>query len=128
MIIPVMEERLVVNKRTVETGRARVHITVSEHEKAVEAMLMRQDVVIERVPVGRDITEAPAVRTEGDTIVVPILEERLVLVKQLVLKEELRIRIGNTPQPMTQSVSLRREHAEIEQIPEQKTLPTGEHP
>ena len=118
MIIPVLEERLHVGKRQVESGRARVHITVSEHEQAIEAMLMRQDVAVERVPIGRDVAEPPPVRTEGDTIVIPVLEERLVVVKQLVLKEELRISIGKTRQPVTEAVRLRREHAEIEHTTE----------
>jgi stress response protein YsnF len=47
-------------------------------------------------------------------MIVPVLEERLIVTRQLVLKEELRIRIGETRQHTTQSISLRREHADID--------------
>ncbi len=123
IVVPVLEERLHVSKRLVESGRARVHIAVSERDEAVEALLMRQDVDIERVTVGHDVAEAPPVRTEGDTIVVPVLEERLVVVKQLVLKEELRIRVGQTRHAVTETVRLRREHADIEQTPAAGDIP-----
>ena len=112
--IPVLEERLRIDKRQVTTGLAKVHVTVSEHDEAVEALLTRQDVVVDRVPVGTFVTEAPAVRQEGDTIIVPIFEERLVIEKRLFLTEELRIRIDENRHATTQTVRLRREHAEID--------------
>lgn len=112
--ITVMQEVVVVEKRAVESGRARVTVSVTEHDETVAALLMRQDVVVERVPVGRMVTEAPALRQEGDTIVVPVMEEVLVTEKRLVLKEELRIRIVETAHETTQVVTLRREHATID--------------
>ncbi len=112
--IPVLEERLRVDKRQVTTGLAKVHVTVSDHEETVEALLARQDVIVDRVPVGTFVTETPAVRQEGDTIIVPVFEERLVVEKRLFLTEELRIRIDEQHHATTQTVRLRREHAEID--------------
>ena len=114
VVIPVLEERLLVEKRQVTTGLAKVHVTVSEHDEAVEALLARQDVVVDRVPVGTFVTDTPTVRQEGDTIIVPIFEERLVVEKRLFLTEEVRIRIDENRQVTTQTVRLRREHAEID--------------
>ena len=51
-VIEVVEEPIHVEKRLVETGRARVHVTVEEHDEPIEALPMRQDLVIERIPVG----------------------------------------------------------------------------
>ena len=116
-IVPVLEERLHVAKRTVETGRARVHIGVSEHDEVVETALSRQSVDVERVGVGRFVDRPPPARREGDTIVVPIIEERVVVEKRLFLREELRIRIDEARHVDTQTVTLRREHAEVEQDP-----------
>jgi uncharacterized protein (TIGR02271 family) len=112
-LLPIYEESVRITKRPVTTTAARIHVTVSEHDETVEALLLRQDASIERVPVGTPIDTPPSTRREGDTIIVPILEERLVVEKRLFLKEELRIRIGETRQPATQAVRLRREHAEI---------------
>ncbi len=113
-VILVMEEALRVEKREVESGRARVHVTVSEHDQAIETMLTRRDLSIERVPVGREVDAAPPSRLEGDVLIVPVMEEIAVVVKRLVLKEELRIRVDTTRHLDTQVVRLRREHADIE--------------
>jgi stress response protein YsnF len=49
--------------------------------------------------------------------VIPVLEERLVVEKQLVLKEELRIRTAVSQETFQQTVRLREEHVEIETQP-----------
>ena len=113
-VVEVMEERVRVEKRLVETDHARIHISVEEHDEPVEALLMRQDLVIERKPLGTRIEAVPPVRRDGDTVVVPVVEEVLVVEKRLVLKEELHIRIDVTKQKETQTVRLRREHVDIE--------------
>ena len=42
-------------------------------------MLTEQKVEITRVPVNRVVDKAPAVRTENDTTIIPVLEEVLVV-------------------------------------------------
>ena len=113
-IIPVVEETVTISKREVETGRARVRITVTEHDELVETMLRHQNVAVERVMIGRDVDEPPPVRRDGETIIVPILEERVVTVTKLFLREELHIRIHETRHTDQQVVRLRREHADID--------------
>ena len=112
-VIPVLHETAVVSKRQVETGRVKVHVTVHEHDETVRMLLRRQDATVERVPIGTVVESAPALRREGDVVIVPILEEVLVTEKRLVLREELRIRIGEATLPQEQVVRLRREEAEI---------------
>ncbi len=70
---------------------------------------------MERVPVGRVVQEAPQTRQEGDTLIVPVLEEVLVVEKRLVLKEELHIRKRSSERVEQQTVRLRSENVEIEQ-------------
>ena len=105
-----------ITKRVVETGRAVIHKSVSERDEAVNALLARHDVSVERVPVDRVVTELPVPRQDGDTYVVPILEERLVIEKQLVLKEELRIRTTTRHEAVQQTVRLREEHVDIDTV------------
>ena len=54
-------------------------------------------------------------------IIVPVFEERLVTEKRLFLTEELRIRINENRQATTQTVRLRREHAEVDFQPQKGT-------
>jgi uncharacterized protein (TIGR02271 family) len=114
--IPVVVETARVDKRVVETGRAVIHKTVSERDEVVNALLARHDVTVERVPVDRVVTELPVPRQEGETWVVPVFEERLVIEKQLVLKEELRIRTQTRHEAVQQTVRLRQEHVDIETV------------
>jgi stress response protein YsnF len=93
-VIPVTEEVPVISKRRVETGRVRVERKVSEREVVVDEALLRHEVRIERVSIGRDVPageQLPQMRYEGDTLIVPVLEEVPVMVKKVVLTEEVRI-------------------------------------
>jgi uncharacterized protein (TIGR02271 family) len=112
-IIPLYEEALSVTKREVERGRVRVDVKVLEQEKTLEQILERKDVEVERVAVGRVVETTPEARQEGDVMIIPIVEEEVVLVKRLVLKEELHIRKRATQRTEQFTVKLRSEHAEI---------------
>jgi len=114
-VIQVVEETIRVEKRLVESGRVVIHKTVTERDEVVEILLRQQDLVVERVPIGLVVSEAPQSRQEGDTLIVPILEEVLVVEKRLVLKEELHIRKQSSERMEHQTVRLRSEHVEIEQ-------------
>ncbi len=115
--IPLVEERLRVDKRAVETGRVRVRTVVDEHLARVADELESEDVSIERVPVNQEVTAVPPVREEGDTLIVPLVEEVVVVEKRLVVREELRIRRNRRREPIEESVRVRRMRAEVERVP-----------
>ena len=117
LVIPVLRETARIEKREVETGRVRVHTTVTERDEVVETVLQQQDLHVERIPVGRVVAETPAVREEGGVVIIPVMEEMLVVEKRLVLKEELRIRRSSGEQPFRETVRLRTEEVSIEQTP-----------
>ena len=114
-VIPVIHEKLRIEKREFESGRVLVHKTVSERDEVAEVLLRQQDLIVDRVPGGRAVSEAPQTRQEGDTLIVPILEEVLVVEKRLMLKEELHIRKRSSERTEQHKVRLRAEHVEIEQ-------------
>jgi uncharacterized protein (TIGR02271 family) len=115
-VIPVIQEEIVVDKYIVEKGKVRVSKRVSEFEEIVDEPLFHEEVRIERVPVNQFIETAPTVRQEGDILIIPIVEEQVVIQKRLVLVEELRVRkeLVETHQP--QIVTLRKEQVEINRI------------
>lgn len=122
--LPITQEELHVGKRVVETGKGvRLRKTVSEEALTVDEDLMRQDLVVERVVIDRFVENniAPQQRYEGDTLVVPVLEEVLVVEKRLRLKEEIRITVKPEISRSSQRVVLRSEHLQIENIDEQDT-------
>ena len=112
--IPLVEESAAVSKRTVTSGRVRIRTVVDEHEELVHAPVTREEVTLERVPVGREVPEAPQLRHEGDVLIVPVVEEVLVIERRLVLKEELHIRKLKTTEEVEQPVTLRSTRAIVE--------------
>jgi stress response protein YsnF len=112
--IPLVEEDLSVEIREVETGRVRIRTLVDEHVELARADLARDRVEVERVPVGREVDQVPAVREEGDTLIVPVVEEILVVEKRLYLREELRLIRRRTVEPFEAPVTLRRTRAVVE--------------
>jgi uncharacterized protein (TIGR02271 family) len=116
--IPVVREEVVVGTREVERGGVRVHKRVEEREETAAQPTQREDVEVERVPIGRAIEAAPEVRQEGDTLIIPVIEEMLVVQKQLVLKEEIRITKRRYTETEEVRVVLREEQVDIEQLDE----------
>ena len=124
--IELAEETISVGKRRIETGRVRVRIRTESEETQAYALLLDQDVEISRIPIGRDVTDIPAVRQEGDVTIYPVLEEVLVVEKRLVLKEEVHVRRVVTQTEVSQPVMLRRQYADIERTTEDNGDPVKE--
>ena len=116
MRIPVVREEAVIQTREVERGGVRVHKTVNEREEVIEHPTMREDVEVERVTIGRVVEAIPHVREEGDTLIIPVLEEMLVVEKRLVLKEEIRVTRRRTSEVEQARVVLSEEQVTIERL------------
>lgn len=114
--IPVLEEVLDVQRHRVETGKVRLTKIVHEREEEVPTPRIREDVTIERVPLNRLVDAPVAVRQEGDTLIIPVMEEVLVTEKRLMVKEELRITTRRIEEQASQKVLLRREEIVIERL------------
>ncbi len=91
LVIPLVGETLQLGKRTVETGTVRLHIAVEEQTETVEIPLTRTRWDIQHVPINKVVADAPLTRVEGATTVYPVMAERLVVTRELVLVEELRV-------------------------------------
>ena len=112
-VIPLVEERAVVSKRLVETGRVRVHTRVEQREELVRAELARDEVIVDRVTIDRPIDAIPDIRQEGETTIIPVVEEVLVVEKRLILKEEIHLRRRRTIEEFAQPVTLATQRAEV---------------
>jgi uncharacterized protein (TIGR02271 family) len=117
LVVPVTEEKVTVQKRVVEKGRVQIHKTVHEHTELIDQPLQMEQVEIERVAINRVINEPVSIRYEGDTTIIPLLEEMLVVEKRLVLREEVHIKKLRTTVHDPQEVTLRQERVEIVRQP-----------
>ena len=114
--VPLLEEELRVDKRSVATGKVRVRSVVDNIEEVARAALTEDRVEVTRVPLNCEVNAAPSVRTEGEVTIVPVMEEVLVVEKRLVLKEELHIRRRVTHENVEVPVTLRKQRAVIERL------------
>ena len=115
-VIPVIEEHVQVGKKIVETGRVRIIKTVNAEEAHVEAPLLQEEVQIERVPVNQYIEAAPAVRYEGDVMIIPVIQEVVVIEKRLMLVEEIRVNKQQLQTTVSETITLRKEEVKIERL------------
>ncbi len=125
VVIPVLVETVNVRKRKRVTGGVRVTKRVHTSDQVVEPVRAEETVQVERVPINREVAEPPPVRQEGSVTIVPILEEVLVVEKRLVLREELRITRQRREVKERYRVSLRREEADIEELPGEPDVDTA---
>ena len=117
--IPLAQETARFEKRTVETGRVRVHTRTDTDEQVLHESLRGNVVGVTRVPVGRTLAEgeaAPQTRVESGVTIIPVLEEVLVVEKRLVLREEVHIRETATSEQAEVPITLRRQRAVVERV------------
>jgi stress response protein YsnF len=58
----------------------------------------------------------PPVRKKGGTVIVPVVEEELIVTKRLVLKEEIHLIKHSTKDRLVKEVELERERAEVRRL------------
>ncbi|MFL6449375.1 MAG: YsnF/AvaK domain-containing protein [Bryobacteraceae bacterium] len=114
LVIPVIEERLDVSKELQTTGVVRVQKYVREQDVVISEPLTAETVHVERVPMDLVVESAPAIRTEGDVTVIPVVEEVLVTTKQLRLVEEVRITRVRSTSVHQENVTLRSEQVSVD--------------
>src|SRR5437763_16644601 len=114
--VPIRDEEAGTGKRAVPNGRVRMRTPVDVKLGIASAKLEQQQVEITRVPVNKAVERAPVIRTENDTIIIPVMEEVLVVEKQLMLKEELHVRRRVIEEQLDVPVSVRKQRAVVERL------------
>jgi uncharacterized protein (TIGR02271 family) len=113
----VTEEQAEIGVRQVDSGRAvRVRKHVDEDAVQANVSVEHEVVDIERVAVGRVVDQPPPMRREGDVTIVPVIEERLVTRKELVLVEEIRLTRRREAVQAQEDLTLRRERVVVERF------------
>ncbi len=114
--LTLLAEELSVGKETVETGRVRVSKQTHTREVAINEALLRENAEVETIPIGKQIFEMPSVRHEGETTIVPIVEEVIHMERRLMLKEEVRITRRKLTEQFHDRVTLRYQEAVVTRV------------
>jgi uncharacterized protein (TIGR02271 family) len=122
IVVPLHVEDVSGERRKVERD-VRINVRTVSHDHLIDEALAHDRVDIERVAIARPIDVIPPfVREEGDTTVISIVEEVLVIERRLVLKEEIHLRRVRTTERHRQIVTLREQQAVIERtVPGERT-------
>jgi uncharacterized protein (TIGR02271 family) len=124
-VIPVIEEFIKVEKKEIESGRIQIKKKINEEEKIISIPLVHNEFNVERIQMERPIDTAPSpIIYEGDTIIIPVVREEVMVKKQLVLMEEIRITKRKVETLHKQTVTLRKEEVVIERKEETEVEPT----
>lgn len=112
MVIPLIREQATVEKR-VAARPVRISKRVKTEIERIENAGYQEEIQVERVAINQPVDVAPEVRKEGDTTVIPLVEEVLVVEKRLILREEVRITMKRIPNEAIE-VPLRAEEIEVD--------------
>ena len=113
-VIALQSEHLDFSKKRIVTGEVEVSTMTRLHDAVVDEVLTSQHASIERVPVGRVISTVPEIREEDGVLIIPVIEEIVVVERRLVLKEEVRISRSTSTQRHRETVTLRQQEAVIQ--------------
>lgn len=115
--VPVIEETLTATKQWQQAGVLEVRKTVRTVNQDLDVAVQYEEATVERVPLNRVLAdgETLAPRQDGNTLIVPVIHEELVVMKRRVLVEEVRItkRLQTATQHFSEPVQ--REEVEITQ-------------
>ena len=112
--LPVIEERIKIDKKVVETGKVVISKVVHEDTNSYTIPTIEESIQVERVPKNIIVDSAPpAVRYEGDVMIIPVLKEVAVVEKRMMLVEELHVTKTKTEKSQTHQMTLRKEEVEV---------------
>ncbi|HEY0655543.1 MAG TPA: DUF2382 domain-containing protein [Chryseosolibacter sp.] len=118
IVIPVIQEQVSVEKEVVTTASLCVSKTVEEVRQPLSALLMSESYDVQRVSKQEILTEAPdRYRQLPDRIIIPVVEEQVVVQKRLVLVEEIHLIRRETKREFHDDITLKKEIVKVERKP-----------
>jgi len=116
IVLPLTEERLDVEKKWVKAGEVIVRREVETQDQTIPVDLAYEEVSVQRIPVGQvfDEEHRPRQRQEGDTIIIPVVEEQIVVLKRYLVREEIRITRKRTMRHEDVKGTVRRDNIFVE--------------
>src|SRR5437763_2242647 len=114
-VIPLAEENVRVDKVERQTAIVRVRTKIATKSAAMNIPLIREEIQVKRVEIGRYVDATPAIRQEDGVVIVPILEEVPVIEKRLILRAELHITRCKHNVNQRREIQLRRTEPVIEE-------------
>jgi len=110
--VQVKEEQLRTNKQQVSAGEVEIRKEVHTEHQTVTVPVEREEVVIERRPVG---THASAAEIKAEEIRIPVKEEKVHVTKEAVVKEEVSVGKRKVTDTKTVADTVKKEELRVEE-------------
>lgn len=114
--LPIVEEEVTVSKKKRVSGTVRARTSVVEEERVIDEPLVRESVDVERLAVDQWVDGPVPVRHEGNTTIISVVEEVVVVEKRWKLVEEIHLTKRESIRHEPQQVVLRRTEATVERL------------
>ncbi|HFZ8996743.1 TPA: DUF2382 domain-containing protein [Citrobacter freundii] len=87
------EERVELDTQKIVDRRVRITRSTRTDEKSITTELTQQNALIQRIAKNEAVEEGniPQIRQEGDVTIIPVIEERVEIIKHYVLTEEIHV-------------------------------------
>jgi len=90
--IPVVEEHIRIGTELVETGRVKIAKKILSEDVTLDVPVIHEEVDVERKEINQYVSELPpASRQEGNTTIISVFKEVVVIEKKILLVEEVHI-------------------------------------
>ena len=106
-------EEASITKQPRQGATVRVAAITREQTVELDETIHHERVEVERVLMDVAVDAMPDIRVEGDTTIIPIVEEVLIVTRGLRLKEEVRLRRIRSATPHRATVTVRAQEAVI---------------
>ena len=115
-VIPIIEEHVEVRTAVTPVGAVRVRVEIDETHQRVAVDDVREEYQPSVHPIGQPAAARRDPYLDGDDVVIPVYEERVVVERRLFLKEEIRLRRARHVFREEHDVPVRRERAVFERL------------
>ncbi|RKQ41619.1 DUF2382 domain-containing protein [Enterobacter sp. R1(2018)] len=113
--VSLAEERVELGTRKVVDRRIRITRTTRADEKLIETELTHEDALIKRVAKNEAVKPGniPQVRQEGEVTIIPVIEERIEIIKHYFLTEEIHVIKKRRKETHQENITLRSQEINI---------------
>jgi uncharacterized protein (TIGR02271 family) len=111
IVIPVLREEVEVDKRIVERGGVIIEKKTETEEISIDMPLLSDEINIEKISINQYIDSYPETKQDDQEIIIPVVKE--VIIKKLLLVEEIHITKNKTTVTKNQKIKIKKDRVEI---------------
>ena len=116
LTLNILKEQALVKKQIVEKAKVHIEKKVHHTEATIHIPVVSEEIEIKKIPVNQYVEIMPQGRYEGDTIVIPVIKEILIVEKKLLLVEEVYVKKHTNTTTEEKNIILREEEIIVDRF------------